>query len=64
MPEPVLPDWIIRRDGSADEVLTKDGTWGEVSDARWFSSQQEAQEAELPAGTTGSPQQQHPDAHD
>ena len=63
MPQPVLPDWIIRRDGSADEVLTKTGTWGEISDAQWFPSQQEALAAEVPAGTTGSPQQQDTEGH-
>jgi hypothetical protein len=57
------PDWVIKRDGSADEVLTTDGTWGPIDHARWFADQEEALEAEIPAGTTGTPRQQHPDAH-
>jgi hypothetical protein len=57
------PDWVIKRDGSADEVLTTDGTWGPIDHARWFHNQEDALEAEIPAGTTGTPQQQHPDAH-
>lgn len=57
-------DWVVRRDGSADEVLTKDGTWGAIDEARWFATQEEALQAEFPPGTTGTPRQQHPDAHD
>ena len=57
------PDWVILRDGSAHEVLTVDGTWGQIEDARWFSSAEEALQADVPAGTTGTPRQQHPDAH-
>ena len=58
------PDWIIRRDGSADEVLTTDGTWGPIAEAQWFATHEDALAAVIPAGTTGTPQQQHPDAHD
>ncbi len=61
------PDWVIRRDGSAHEVLTKDGTWGSIDEAQWFATQHEALDAlaaNCPPGTTGTPQQQHPDAHD
>jgi hypothetical protein len=57
-------DWVIRRDGSAVEVLTTSGTWGTIEDARWFASHAEALRAECPPGTTGTPHQQHPDAHD
>jgi hypothetical protein len=45
-------------------VLSADGTWGTIDDAQWFSSQQDALDAKVPAGTTGTPQQQHPEAHD
>lgn len=60
----IKPDWVIRRDGSAHEVLTEDGTWGTMDEARWFASQEEACEADLPEGTTGTPLQMHPDAED
>jgi len=58
------PDWVVRRDGSAHEVLTAEGTWGSIDEAQWFATQAEAIEAVCPPGTTGTPQQQHPDAHD
>ena len=58
------PDWLISRDGSADEVLTKHGTWGSIDDAQWFATHEDALRAECPKGTTGTPRQQHPDAHD
>jgi hypothetical protein len=64
MPDVTEPDWVIRRDGSADEVLTKDGTWGSIQDAQWFATQEDALAAECPAGTSGTPREQHPDAHD
>ena len=57
-------DWLVHRDGSVDEVLTTDGTWGPIENARWFGSQEEASQATLPAGTTGKPRAQHPDAHE
>ena len=56
------PDWIVRRDGTAHEVLTQEGTWGSIDEAQWFATQEEALEAPVPPGTTGTPQQ-HPDAH-
>jgi len=55
---------LVHRDGSVDEVLTTDGTWGPIENARWFGSQEEASQATLPAGTTGKPRAQHPDAHE
>jgi len=55
------PDWVVRRDGSADEVLTTSGEWGTMDDAAWFASQAEALEASYPAGTSGTPIQVHPD---
>ena len=58
------PDWVLRRDGSAHEVLTKDGTWGSIEDAQWFATQEDALAATCPEGTTGTPREQHPDAHD
>ena len=58
------PDWVVRRDGSAHEVLSDDGTWGTMETAKWFASQAEAAEAELPEGTTGTPIQMHPDAEE
>jgi hypothetical protein len=58
------PDWVIIRDGSTHEVLTTDGQWGTIDQAQWFSSVEEALEAALPAGTTGTARQQHPDAHE
>ena len=64
MPGVTEPDWVIRRDGSADEVLTKDGTWGSIQDAQWFATQEDALAAECPPGTSGTPREQHPDAHD
>ena len=64
MPGVTEADWVIRRDGSAHEVLTTDGTWGTIEDAQWFPTQEEALAAECPPGTTGTPRQQHPDAHD
>ena len=51
----------MRRDGSADEVLTTSGEWGTMDDAAWFASQAEALEASYPAGTSGTPIQVHPD---
>lgn len=56
------PDWLVKRDGSADEVLCEDGTWGTIESAHWFSSHDEAAAASIPEGTTGTPIQQHPDA--
>jgi hypothetical protein len=56
------PDWLVKRDGSADEVLAEDGTWGTIETARWFSSHDEAASAKVPKGTSGTPIQQHPDA--
>jgi hypothetical protein len=58
------PDWLVKRDGSADELLCEDGTWGTIESARWFSSHDEAAAADVPEGTTGTPIQQHPDAKD
>jgi hypothetical protein len=58
------PDWVLIRDGSTHEVLTTDGDWGPIEQARWFASAEEALEAPLPEGTTGTPRQQHPDAHE
>ena len=58
------PDWLVKRDGSADEVLAEDGTWGTIETARWFSSHDEAVAAKVPKGTSGTPIQQHPDAKD
>jgi hypothetical protein len=61
------PDWLIRRDGSVDEVLTTDGTWGPIQRARWFTTQDEALaalETDCPPGTTGTAVQQHPEGHD
>jgi len=60
----VAPDWIVSREGSAEEVLTTDGTWGPMDQAQWFATLEEALAAETPAGTTGTPKRQHPDAHD
>jgi hypothetical protein len=56
-------DWVVLRDGSAHDVLTKDGTWGAMEDAQWFATQEEALQAKVPEGTTGTPREQHPDAH-
>ena len=56
------PDWVLRRTGSAHEVLTEDGTWGTLEHARWFTSYDEANAVDVPRGTTGTPSQQHPDA--
>lgn len=56
------PHWVVRRDGSADEVLTTAGEWGTMDEAAWFASQSEALEATYPAGTSGTPIQIHPDA--
>jgi hypothetical protein len=64
MPDVTEPDWVIHRDGSAHEVLTKEGTWGVIADAKWFATHEDALAAALPEGTTGTPRQQHPDAHD
>ena len=64
MPVVTEPDWVIRRDGSAHEVLTTDGTWGSIEDAQWFATQEDALAAECPPGTSGTPREQHPDAHD
>lgn len=61
--DPIHGDWIVSRDGSAEEVLTADGTWGPLDQARWFASLAEAAAAPTPGGTTGTPKQQHPDAH-
>jgi hypothetical protein len=58
------PDWVVIRDDSAHEVLTPDGRWSTIDEAQWFSSYDDAAAAPLPAGTLGTPQQQHPDAHD
>jgi len=61
------PDWVIVRDGSVDEVLTTDNTWGPIDRARWFVTQDEALaalETDLPEGTTGTPVQQHPQGHE
>ena len=66
MADTTEPDWVIRRDGSADEVLTVDGTWGTIDRARWFPTQEEALaalETDLPSGTTGKCVQQHPEGH-
>jgi hypothetical protein len=67
MPEMTEPDWVIRRQGSVDEVLTADGTWGTIDRARWFATQEEALaalETDIPSGTTGTAVQQHPEGHD
>jgi len=56
------PDWVVRRDGSVDEVLTKSGAWGTMADAAWFSTHDEALQATCPEGTSGAPIQVHPDA--
>ena len=55
------PDWIVRRDGSAHEVLTTSGAWGSMADVQWFSTHEEALAAEVPEGTTGTAIQAHPD---
>jgi len=55
------PRWVVRRDGSADEILSEDGTWATMAEARWFASQAEALEATIPEGATGTPVQVHPD---
>jgi len=55
------PSWVVRRDDSADEILSEDGAWATMGDARWFASQTEALEVSLPEGTTGTPVQVHPD---
>ncbi|MET0144717.1 MAG: hypothetical protein ABW122_06395 [Ilumatobacteraceae bacterium] len=55
------PLWVVRRNGSAHEVLTTDGSWGRMVDAVWFDTQDEALAAPVPAGTTGSVVQAHPD---
>jgi hypothetical protein len=62
MTEEIQPRWVIRRDGSAHEVLTEDGTWGTIEHARWFDTHEDALRAERPAGTTGTAVQQHPEA--
>jgi hypothetical protein len=58
------PDWVVLRDGSAHEALTNDGTWGPIEEARWFATHEEALQAEVPSGTTGTARQQHPEGHD
>ncbi len=55
------PSWVVRRDDSAAEILSEDGTWATLDDAHWFDSQTEALEASVPEGTTGTPVQVHPD---
>lgn len=60
----VAPDWVVSRDGSAHEVLCADGTWGPMDQAQWFASYEDARAASTPAGSTGTPRQQHPDGHD
>jgi hypothetical protein len=64
MSEATEADWVVIRDGSAQEVLSTEGSWGTADNAQWFSSVDDALAAELPPGTTGTPRRQHPDAHD
>ena len=56
------PIWVVLRDGSADQALSADGTWGPMAEARVFASADEACEAPVPVGTRGTPREQHPDA--
>jgi hypothetical protein len=62
MTDEIQPRWVVRRDGSAHEVLTGDGTWGTIEHAMWFDSHEDALAAERPPGTTGTAVQQHPEA--
>ncbi|MGI9053451.1 MAG: hypothetical protein ACR2HQ_12525 [Ilumatobacteraceae bacterium] len=55
------PNWVVRRDESAHEILAEDGSWGTMDDARWFDDQAEALQATVPEGTTGTPVQVHPE---
>ena len=56
------PIWVVLRDGSAHEALRADGTWGPMAEAKVFDSPEDASEAAVPAGTRGTPREQHPDA--
>lgn len=62
MSKDVQPMWLVRRDGSAHEVLTEDGEWGTIERAKWFGSHDDALQAKVPQGTTGTAVQQHPEA--